>query len=372
MEIKFLGKDFGNELVSTLSSKDVVSINICSAWIRESGLNKIEHLLKQHLENSASVRIIAGIDMGHTSKEALEGLLLLSNNYSNFSAYIYHNRDPSETFHPKVYQIINNDCVITLVGSNNFTASGFYTNREASTFVKSDLGDEYTLSVSDYFDELIQLKDFTVKLDEALIKSMFNAKQVKDEKDVSFNKPASSDLNKIFGSKRVKAPVTKPKVITPSQNTLATTATGVYTGFVIRVRPSRGTQIQIPGTLLELCSNFIRPFTTAYSVHYKNSPSIHGVGYRNGTPNTIKFEMNEVRNMIDPVARFEWNVKNNRFEYTVFERNSKTGLAIEHYFDNPVGYRSKRAKEAINGTQPIIAMGTLVRDLNRATIFNLI
>jgi hypothetical protein len=87
-----------------------------------------------HVESGAELRISVGIDLGGTSREALEELLRWE-----CEAFVFHNPNPRATFHPKAYLFERQDAATLFVGSNNLTDGGFYTNYEAATRYEFDL-----------------------------------------------------------------------------------------------------------------------------------------------------------------------------------------------------------------------------------------
>src|SRR5207247_1389494 len=82
------------------------------------------------LQRGGTIRFVVGIDIENTSKEGLEALLALTP-HGDIQTVIRHNEHPSVTFHPKVYLFSNNARARLIVGSNNLTESGLFTNTEA-------------------------------------------------------------------------------------------------------------------------------------------------------------------------------------------------------------------------------------------------
>ena len=74
------------------------------------------------------MRLNIGIDLGGTNREVLEELLRWE-----CEVFVFHNPLPRATFHPKVYLFESNESATLIVGSNNLTEGGFFTNYEAAT-----------------------------------------------------------------------------------------------------------------------------------------------------------------------------------------------------------------------------------------------
>lgn len=104
MQISFLGQpllSFGgwtsNWLEGQLSSADVKTVHIAVAWMKRSGLSRLQQHLTSFRQQGGSAVAIIGIDEGGATRQGLELALEMFD-----SVYVFH--DPaSRTFHPKVY-----------------------------------------------------------------------------------------------------------------------------------------------------------------------------------------------------------------------------------------------------------------------------
>jgi hypothetical protein len=85
----------------------------------------------------ADVRMTLGVDLGGTSKEVLQEVFTWP-----IPITIVKNRQPGTIFHPKIYLMRWPDSAVVIVGSNNLTDGGLYTNYEASTVTTFDLPDD--------------------------------------------------------------------------------------------------------------------------------------------------------------------------------------------------------------------------------------
>lgn len=111
---------------------------IMVAYVRKSGVSRIQRSLEQFRHNGGKIKAVIGIDDKNTSKE---GLQLLMNNVDEI--YIYHNMRPFQTFHPKLY-IFEKESkrALILAGSSNLTQGGLFTNYEFSIIVELNLEDQ--------------------------------------------------------------------------------------------------------------------------------------------------------------------------------------------------------------------------------------
>jgi hypothetical protein len=98
-----------------------------SAFVALRTILRLRDRLLAQFEGGCQLRLTVGIDLGGTSRDVLEELLRW-----NCEVFIFHNRISKSTFHPKIYLFENAARTTLIVGSNNLTDGGFYTNYEAS------------------------------------------------------------------------------------------------------------------------------------------------------------------------------------------------------------------------------------------------
>lgn len=99
-----------------------------SAFTALRTILRLRDRLLRAAERGSVIRIIVGIDLGGTSREVLEELARW-----NCEVFVYHNPLPHATFHPKIYLFESYGPVVLIIGSNNLTDGGLYTNYEAAT-----------------------------------------------------------------------------------------------------------------------------------------------------------------------------------------------------------------------------------------------
>jgi HKD family nuclease len=102
---------------------------IVSAFAGLQTVMRFKHTLLGLAENGAAVRIVIGVDMRGTSLEVLRELTT----WAPVEVFVYRNRRPGHTFHPKVALIELPSRADVFVGSNNLTEGGFFRNYEAAS-----------------------------------------------------------------------------------------------------------------------------------------------------------------------------------------------------------------------------------------------
>jgi HKD family nuclease len=98
-----------------------------SAFVALRTILRLRDRLLTHFQGGCQLRLTVGVDLGGTSRDVLEELLRW-----NCEVFVFHNPIPRATFHPKIYLFENATETTLIVGSNNLTDGGFYTNYEAA------------------------------------------------------------------------------------------------------------------------------------------------------------------------------------------------------------------------------------------------
>ena len=106
-------------------------IFIAVAFLKNSGLKRIETDIKNALERKVKLTIITGLDFYQTEPEALKKLQSLKKNYENCEILI-HKQEANKTFHPKLYLFRNKNENFGIIGSANLTDGGLTRNCELS------------------------------------------------------------------------------------------------------------------------------------------------------------------------------------------------------------------------------------------------
>lgn len=108
---------------------------IVSAFAGLQTVMRLKHSLLGLSESGASVRIVVGVDMRGTSREVLHELA----SWAQVEVFVYRNRRPGHTFHPKISLIESPSAADIIVGSNNLTEGGFFRNYEAASHITYSL-----------------------------------------------------------------------------------------------------------------------------------------------------------------------------------------------------------------------------------------
>jgi hypothetical protein len=164
-------RDFGGWTATwfrtSLSGPGVRRLQIATAWAKRSAFLRLREDIDLFRTRGGLTEAIIGIDHGGAT---LQGLKLALDVFDN--AFIFH--DPAgKTFHPKVYVISATDSASVLIGSNNLTAGGFYSNFEAATTIELTLANPddraFYNSVQEWLDLLRSDHAACLELTDALI-----------------------------------------------------------------------------------------------------------------------------------------------------------------------------------------------------------
>ena len=118
----------GREIDTLLEGETRYSrIVFVSAFVALRTILRLRDRLLAQFQGGCHLRLTVGIDLGGTSKEVLEELMRW-----DCEVFVFHNPIPRATFHPKIYLFQSASAATLIVGSNNLTDGGFYTNYEAS------------------------------------------------------------------------------------------------------------------------------------------------------------------------------------------------------------------------------------------------
>lgn len=125
----------GDRLIALLDSQDFKTLTVFVAFARNSGVLRIKDALHRFRAQGGAVHVHVGVDLGGTSYEALTALLLDTD-----SLAVVHS-ESGQTFHPKMYHFVGATDTVLVVGSNNLTGGGLWTNFESAWLVAIDRND---------------------------------------------------------------------------------------------------------------------------------------------------------------------------------------------------------------------------------------
>lgn len=140
----------GNILKENLSKEKYKYFAIVSAFAKNSGVLRMKESIQAFRRCGGKVEAFIGLDAHGTSYEAACNLFSLVDRL-----YLVHDRNPSVTFHSKMYyfsDLIQSDWLA--VGSNNFTGGGLWTNFESASIVETEVPEIPAIA-----DEVCKLKE---------------------------------------------------------------------------------------------------------------------------------------------------------------------------------------------------------------------
>lgn len=140
MEVSFRAQPFAafggwtaNWLEEALGDPDIDHLRVAVAWAKRSGLSRIRDVLTKFREGGGNASMVLGVDAGGATVQGLRLSVELFN-----AVHVFHERS-RRTFHPKVYLAFGSSSAHLLVGSNNVTAGGLFSNYEGSLLCRLDL-----------------------------------------------------------------------------------------------------------------------------------------------------------------------------------------------------------------------------------------
>ncbi len=355
-----LATRFGHELTAALNSEQWTQLDVAVAWIRASGMAHLAPSLGSFLDRGGILSTTVGVDLENTSSDGLRALLAVGAAKSA-TAFVHHN-EGGTIFHPKLYLLRSSNSARLIIGSNNITEAGLFKNTEAALQLDLELGDPILASALNALDTWRDLATGLVhQLDESLIQALETNGYIKSEETLKAEhaarqaaaKSSTTMLLKLFKSIHISAPsvagASAPSITTASAAVKKTTksianapksakkavpttapaAPAAARGQVLlmRVRKAhvsdRPTQTQIPVKVLS--SAF---FNGAMSVTSAHSGDAHPVSIAKarGSINTLKLEIPEMRDMADPVVRFDHTSAG--IQYEVYDASSPQGSAV--------------------------------------------
>ena len=151
------------------SDDRLVRMDTVVAWAKSSGVEALRSSVQAFRGRGGHVRVIVGISLGGTSKQALASILELADD-----AYVFH--VPGRTFHPKVYIASGPTAAAVLVGSHNLTGGGVRGNFEAGVLTELDLHDDadsrFFRAASGYVDRLVSDEEVCRRLDASFLEEL--------------------------------------------------------------------------------------------------------------------------------------------------------------------------------------------------------
>jgi hypothetical protein len=296
-----------------------------------------------------------GVDIENTSKEGLEDLLSLEE-FGQSTTFVYHN-ESSVTFHPKAYLFRNDASARLIIGSNNLTEAGLFTNTEAGLQLDARLNDPVIVEAIETIDSWCDTsEDLAKQLNRAFLEALvgegyvlsetaLRRRRQETERQAREQRSANGPRLRLFGTKTVTAPPPPegvpasptppagPRRPRPTQRGTGRGRVGGGTGqqptgsvLLMRIRKARGTQVQIPIRIHRL--PFFQGITEIRSTHDGIVHGIHATRPERGggAINTLKVEIPETGSLDDPVMRLERTA--NGVDYSAYDSSSSQGRVI--------------------------------------------
>lgn len=221
-----LNGQLGNRLIELLDSPHYHTLNIVVAFAKNSGVLRVKDSFERFRERGGKINAYVGVDLGVTSYEALNALLLCTNSLS-----IVHS-EKSQTFHSKIYQFLGDSIGMIIIGSHNLTGGGLWTNFESSSHItldKSNPDDIEILKVQeDYFNNLASLNNsfmpITSKDDiNILLENGYISKEVSQQLHSAKRTKSGGAVERLFGNgfpARLPSVSSAPIAIAPDKSAL--------------------------------------------------------------------------------------------------------------------------------------------------------
>jgi hypothetical protein len=380
---------FGIELADQFANETWTRFDAAVAWVRRSGIRHLMPALTDFLQREGHARFVVGIDIENTSKEGLEALLSLKN-HGNIEVFVHHNEHQSVTFHPKVYLFSGDDHARLIIGSNNLTESGLFTNTEAGLEVEAAATDPVIVDMRAAIDAWCSPVDNMAReLDTALLTQLEQGGYVASEDTLNRRRndarrrsgrtggTGTAATLPIFGSKAVVAPPPPPGTATGPRTTTTTgggrgprtrqtTAPTSGIGAVLLMRPrlARGTQMQPMREIRQ--GPFMSDVNEVVSDHDgvpRPISATHPERDREkgiDQPNTYKLEIPEAAEMDDPVLRF-WRTPEGVVMYRAYDAATPEGRFI-----------MQKLEEGRHTTPPLTVVGRSSHGPESATWYRFI
>jgi HKD family nuclease len=201
----------GEWLISNLSDPKWTEFRAAVAFVKISGVSHLAASLTRFSARSR-VKLVVGIDAFGTSFEALQ--LLLECIGPDGELWIFHN-EANHLFHPKVYMFRNDTEARVVIGSNNLTGGGLFTNYEFAIELPLDLSSSESRALSQEIEQLLdgycrEETGTALRLNLQVLSDLWTDRYILKEAEISSPTPPYSVMRK----RRFKsAPVPPPPAV---------------------------------------------------------------------------------------------------------------------------------------------------------------
>ncbi len=154
------GKSLIHLLIKEFKSKSWTQFRAAIAFAKQSAnYQELIGAMSNFLEKGHGIEMTFGADsFGAGTKgsdyESILALLVNLKEHEKFRLFLYH--EEGRTFHPKMYLFSNEEKrkALMIVGSSNWSYSGFANNVEANTIIKLDMSAK---SHKDFYDNIVKM-----------------------------------------------------------------------------------------------------------------------------------------------------------------------------------------------------------------------
>ena len=234
---RFLGQPFvefggwtASSFLTMLADDRFKRVRIASAWMKRSGLSRLQDGLAEFRRTGGTASALIGIDEGGATREGLELSLALFD-----TVWIYH-EPGARTFHPKVYMLDGEETAALIVGSSNVTAGGLFSNFEASLLAELDLSlddDRALFAMTDHwFDSMTADQPAARQLNDALLAELLQDPRYRVASEEWENRPATTGAD-AAGERFGKGPLDRAPFAPRSGNRPSAAATPSAPGSTI-------------------------------------------------------------------------------------------------------------------------------------------
>lgn len=177
------------------------------AFAKKSGVSRIQEAMQSFKDNGGVIKGAIGIDSEGTSIQGLRLLLQLTD-----EVYIYHDKNPSRSFHPKIYIFEEEgEQAKVCIGSSNLTSGGLFTNYEIDVELIFNLADADDLQLFEeikiIFEYYTDIENDCCKLlDETLLEQLIERNLLENEgvqptsSEGGIGKMRLEDVESLFGT----------------------------------------------------------------------------------------------------------------------------------------------------------------------------
>ena len=128
----FENKNVGDKLIELMKSEIFETFDFFVAFAKNSGVLQLKQAFDEFRARNGVINAYIGVDFNGTSYEALTNLF-----NSTDTLHVVH-FEGSQTFHPKMYRLKGKNKTAFIIGSNNLTGGGLWTNIESSILIEAD------------------------------------------------------------------------------------------------------------------------------------------------------------------------------------------------------------------------------------------